>query len=124
MRNNQAITIQGTAHWSVHRQDDLLDSKTWVWWIEIEGVTRKDGKPLLTDEVMQRYSLQGERALHFIERIRPFIPQDLSSHLTLPESIPGGDTKLAIPMSEFSTPDQALRVLEEFFPELTSWNVD
>ena len=111
-------TLRGQGHWSALSGDNYLASDLWIWWIEIEGVTVKNGTPLVPDALMFVHALQGKRGVAFIKRLTPELPRIANERVDLPQHIPGDSINVEIPLKECLDCDAVHRLILEYFPGL------
>jgi hypothetical protein len=102
------LTVTGTAHWSV-RGDIKKD--TWIWWVEIKGVT-------ISDKAMRLSALASTEGVAFITEFEKFLPDDPRQYISEPDSVPGGSWDINIALKDCKSPLEAEGVIKKFFPNL------
>ena len=113
------ISLQGQGHWSICKCDHYLESDLWVWWIDIEGITIKEGRRLIPDYIMFELALADKVGLEFIREMKPLLPGSALDRIEFPRHIPGDSVNIAIPLGECRDVKSVFRVIEEYFPVLS-----
>ena len=97
------VYLCGSAHFSA-RGD--LDSDMWYWGVSIDG-----------QDIPRNQVIEGERGIEFIQSFKPFLPWNHELRMTHPEHIPGDEYSFSFPLEKTTNPDEAKKVLENYFPD-------